>query len=555
MKPRTIIMPVLALLGLLLAFSPALADVSDFWKTWRDRRATNLQKRDAVNDLMGGKELKDPFLEILESDVWQYRASVTGRIQSSSDEALLAELEKFLFDEKAVAKQPAAAEHVAWGLYNNTNWATEEKWQKSGGLVKNKKTPDKVRLRILRELGLFRGPAANAQAQTLARTNVKVLVDLLAWSLNEKKLNRDIGFLIGDSLESLTSEEFGTDLNRWQFFADNMSPSIPLTPRTAETFKDNFTDVDLEGHTFARKTARPVDLEILILPDLYTSERYWYPYIFEINKTFKCTFVKLPDCSRMRDIEWLTDRTGAVDRSAYYYPLEQLVEVFEERRRQSKQKKVGLIAHGVSAWIALEYLRLYPESVAFAVIIGTWSGEQSREAGRNSTKGEKDDAYTNYAESLLYDPSGRTGQTSLNEEQQFWAQTGSYKRRWGDPKALEPIFYSTRAWQVAPEGSARILVPKWDFDKANKGKKVDVPTLFVHGGKDPMFVKKDEGDYKKTFTKMTWSVFENAGATPWAEQPVQFFEAFEKLLSDHKIIEQLKKEAEKAAADAEKERK
>jgi hypothetical protein len=68
--------------------------------------------------------------------------------------------------------------------------------------------------------------------------------------------------------------------------------------------------------------------------------------------------------------------------------------------------------------------------------------------------------------------------------------------------------------------------------------------LFIHGGKDPQFVDKDEREYRKVFTKMTWEVFPNSSDTPWAEEPVRFFDAFEKMLDDHKVIEKLKKEAE-----------
>jgi pimeloyl-ACP methyl ester carboxylesterase len=528
----------------------AANDNKEFWDLWRDKKSTNLQKNDAVNALLGGAELKDEYLEILESDVWQYRASVTGRVKDETNKELLAALEEFLFDEKEVAKKPAAGEHLAWALYNNTTWATEEKWLKAKLLVGSKKTPDKVKARVLRELGVFRGSAevpneGNAAAQKAARTNVKTLVELLEVAVLDKKYSRDLKFLISDALESLSSQDFGDDLEKWKFFANNMKEAEPLKPRTADAFKDAFTNVELEGHSFASPQPRPVDMEVLILPNLYTSDRYWYPYIFQINKTFKCTFVKLPDCSKMKDIEWMKNQDGTDNRTAYYYPLAQLVETFEERRKQSKQKKIGLIAHGVSGWIALEYLRLHPESVAFAVIIGTWSGENSYLEGSNTCGNSKDEAFKWYAESLKYDPSGRSGALAMNDEQNFWATTGSYKRQFGDPKALEPIFYAQQPWRVTPEGGARILVPRFEFESKRK---IDVPTLFIHGAKDPMHVVKDEQDYKKGFSNMVWSEYENSGAVPWAEEPVRFFTEWDTLLEKNKIIEKLKKEAEEEKA-------
>ena len=130
----------------------------------------------------------------------------------------------------------------------------------------------------------------------------------------------------------------------------------------------------------------------------------------------------------------------------------------------------------------------------------------------------------------------------MNDEQKYWATTGDYKRRWADPKALEPIFYSTQAYRERPEGNARILVPKYEFDDAMKKArgKIDVPTLFIHGTQDPMYVKKDQQNYAKGFSKMTWAEYEDAAATPWAEQPVKFFEDFNTLLDKYDIIEKLK---------------
>ena len=549
MKLRSLSTLALAALAVGFMYSATLAadnDNKEFWAIWKDKKSTNLQKNDAVNALLGGPELKDEYLEILESDVWQYRANVTGRVQGETNKDLLSGLEEFVFDEKQVEKKPAAAEHLVWALYNNTTWVNEEKWLKAKQLIGSKKTPDKVKARMLRELGRFRGAVADAASHAGARTNVKTLVELLEVAVADKKYPRDLKFLITDALESLSSQDFGDDLDKWKFFANNMKETEPLKPRSADAFKDSFTNVELEGHSFSSPQPRPVDMEVLILPDLGASDLYWYPYIFQINKTFKCTFVKLPDCSRMKDIEWMKNRDGSDNRTAYYYPLAQLVETFEERRKQSKQKKVGLIAHGVSGWIALEYLRLHPDSVAFAVIIGTWSGETSREVARNACEQSKDDAYKNYGKDLVYDPEGRIGSLSLNDEERFWAGTGGIKRRWADPKALEPIFYAQPQWRVMPEGNARILVPQYNFETAMKGsKKIGVPTLFIHGIKDPMYVENDEGDYKKGFAKMTWAMFENSAATPWAEEPVRFFTEWDKLLADNKIIEKLKEEAAK----------
>lgn len=532
--------------------------IANFKKVWNDKKATNLDKMKAIEELPRNKEVIPDYLAILESDVWQYRLTVMIRIKDESDPAVLAEYEKFLFDEKKGGgpKQPAAAEHVVWALYNNTNWVNAERWAKGADLVKSKAYPDKVKARVIREMGGIFQRAQDGEKvpelQAQGKANVKTLVSLLEWSFSEKKFPRDLRFLIVDALENLTSEEHGDlaeNLDKWKFFADNIKADIPLTPRKAEKFKDDLGDVELEGHSFARKAPRKGgDLELLILPDLGKSAQYWYPYVFELNKTFTATFVDLPDCSRMKDLEWMKNADGSPNRTAYYYPLAQLVEAFEKRRESSGKKKVGLIAHGVSGWIALEYLRLHPESVEFAVIIQTWSGKGSREQARNAMENnkEKDLAYNCAGQDLVYDPSGTIGSLSLNESQKMWAQTGHIKRRWADPKGLEPIFFAQPAWAKPVGGNARILVPEYEFSKEMKGKKVDVPVLFCHGMKDPMYPAKDKTVYTSAFgAKARWVDFANSADTPWAEEPVKFFEEFEKLLADNKILERLAAEGNK----------
>ncbi len=527
-------------------------DLAAFNKVWNDKKSINLDKMKAIESLpRGDAGLTDTYTTILESDVWQYRAEILTRITTESDSALLDALAKWLFDPKQNVKKPAAAEHVAFALLNNQKWATPENWQRAGELVAQEKLAEKVKARVIRELGRWRfqmetpEQIASPDAQGPMKANARILVSLLSASAKERKPNVNLRFLIADALENISGEEFGYELDKWEFWIQNLKDTDMLAPRTPSKFKDQFTDVEIEGHSFVRRTARPTDLEILILPDLGKSEQYWYPYIFELNKTFKCTFVDLPDCSRMAGLEWMRNRDGSENRTAYYYPLKQLVEAFEARREASKQKKIALIAHGVSGWIALEYLNLHPESVSFAVILETWSGKGSREQARLALEGSKDEAYKYHGQDLIYDPTGRIGSLSLNEEQKMWSGTGAFKRRWADPKALEPIFYAQRPYQKAIEGSARILVPEYEFKDAAKGKKIDVPVLFIHGAMDPMFVKDDEKEYRRSLVKATWSVFANSADTPWAEEPVLFFETFNKLLEDHKILEELKKQKEK----------
>jgi pimeloyl-ACP methyl ester carboxylesterase len=559
---------ILALTGAVLALTLAFAtsgqadvkkDVAKFKSVWSNKKSINLDKMRAIRELpTGDAGLLDVYIEILESDVWQYRAHVLQEIQRLSNDETLNALTEWLFDEKKVVKSPAAAEHMVWALYNNQKWATEQNWERAHELVRMEKLAEKVKARVIRELGKWRGPLPESETDerhkipelhARMKLNARILVEMLAENLKARKGSELLRYLIIDSLESLSSEEHGENIDKWQFWVNNLKPADFLNPRSPKRFKDEFGNVSIEGHSFVRKTARPVDMEILILSDTSSTHQYWYPTVFELNKTFKTTFVDLPDLSSLAQ-EWLFNNKG------YYYPLDKVVEYFEERRRQSKQEKIGLIAHSQSAWIVMEYLRLHPESVAFAILLNTVVGSQSFEKSRTALEGSNEDAWKYLGIYMLYDDTGRRGRLSLNEEQRMWAITGAFKRRWADHKALEPIFYASTDYQIQRADGKMIFIPKdFEFAERAKRKKIDVPVLMINGAKDPMFVKDDEKEFKKVFTKMTWQVFENSSDTPWAEEPVKFFAAFNKLMTDHKIIEQIKKAEEERKAKDEKEAK
>ena len=510
-------------------------ELSEFKKTWNNKRASTREKYEAVRNLpTGDADLADWYINVLEGEVWQWRAEVMlQRLINETNTELLDALGEFLFDEKDPVKKPAAAEHLIMGLFNNSTFATADRWAKAGDVVRHEKLDAKVKWRMIRELGRWRGAQEMPEVQAQMKANCGVLIDLLGENLKQKKPDMIERFLIIDSLEALTSEEHGEKLENWTFWFNELKEK-PLSPRKAEVFKDNLGDIELEGHTFARKEPRKVEgMEVLILPEFGYSEEYWYPYIFELNKTMACTFVELPDASRVKDLERPVDRAGNPDPNAYYYPLEQLVEAFEQRRKDSKQEKVGIIAHGVSGWIALEYCRLHPESVAFAIIMNTWSGNNAYSKARNQLEGSKDDDYKYYGMGLIYDPTNRVGFGALTDDQKFHHSTGAYKRMQADPKAVEPVLYGALRDQYRKQiGGGQALTPQYEFQNEVGRNTLDVPVLFVWGQHDPMYVDADKKAFEKSFNKkkLMIEIFPNSARTPWAEEPPLFYEKFDELI-------------------------
>jgi pimeloyl-ACP methyl ester carboxylesterase len=533
MNVRAIGITVTASLVLLLSFTTmSFADVrgaiNEFRRTFNNNKASTREKHQAVQALPNNdKQLVQEYITVLEQDVWQWRADILGKIQSSRSDDLLAGLEEFLDNQNQVIRNPAAAEHIVWGLLNNSEYQSAEKFAKLSALAKVQRIAPKVKYRVVRELGVWRGDGS----QSLAKANVGVLIDLLEWILNERRADETLKFLIIDSLESLTTQEFEESVQQWRFWHNSLTEEDMLTPRTPERFKDDLGDIELEGHSFVRRNPRAVEaVDVLILPEFGYSEQYWYPYIFELNKLFNCVFVELPDASRVQGLERPTDRTGRADPNAYYYPLAQLVEAFEERRKASGHEKVGIIAHGVSGWIAKEYTRLYPDSVLFCVIMNSWNGEQSYRGSSDNLQGSRDPDFRWFGESLVYDPTNRRGPGSMDEDQLFHSRTGAFKRMHADHRALEPIFYSTQGFRkVIPGG--RALVPRYEIGQQfRRNQSVDVPTLFIWGEHDLQRNQQDLRQLQGIYRRGMFEVFPNSSRTPWAEEPLLFNTKIRELL-------------------------
>lgn len=545
MRLKSIAMVGAASVALILAFTTTgdaqKADLTEFRKVWNNKKSSNREKLEAVQNMpRNGAGLSDEYRMIFETDVWQWRGEVLQRTIAEADTAMIDAHIEWLTGKNAdknVTKQPAAAEHLLLGLMNNQRTSTNENFTKFAELVLMKGVPDKVRYRVLAEFGRFR-------SQPLGKHTVGLLVNILGKHVLERKADPVLRFLMVDALESLTSEEFGESHDKWKFWYDQLGDK-ELKPRKAEKFKDQYGDIEIEGHSFVRAKKRPVEsVDVLILPEFGYSEKYWYPYIFELNKIFNCVFVDLPDASRVQGLKRPTDRAGNADPNAYYYPLAQLVEAFEKRREASGQKKIGIIAHGVSGWIAMEYVRLKPESVLFAVIMNTWSGNNSYGKARNQCEGSKDDDFKYYGAGLLYDPTGRVGYNSLTDDQKFHYQTGSGKRMHADRKAIEPIFYSADQSYSKRVGGGQALTPDYEFEREAGRTKNTVPTLFIWGQHDPMFVKDDPKLFQRVFTKGVVEIFPNSARVPWAEEPLLFVSKVKDLLQSNGIKTEIEEESD-----------
>jgi hypothetical protein len=78
-------------------------------------------------------------------------------------------------------------------------------------------------------------PVYDQATQDRMRVNGKLLVDLLGENFAEKKkANLHLRYLLIDSLEAISGQEHGDQLENWQFWINNPTPDAPLKPREVQ---------------------------------------------------------------------------------------------------------------------------------------------------------------------------------------------------------------------------------------------------------------------------------------------------------------------------------
>ncbi|MGQ9591975.1 MAG: HEAT repeat domain-containing protein [Planctomycetota bacterium] len=110
---------------------------------------------------------------------------------------------------------------------------------------------------------------------------------------------------------------------------------------------------------------------ILVLPEYGHSKEVLVPFLAELEKTHRLFYIDLPPVSSFKDVPVVSDR------KIPYYPIDQLVDAFEDLRKQTGQKRFAIMACGLNCWIAMRYASKYPGSVSHMVLIGPMSSDKA----------------------------------------------------------------------------------------------------------------------------------------------------------------------------------
>jgi pimeloyl-ACP methyl ester carboxylesterase len=229
--------------------------------------------------------------------------------------------------------------------------------------------------------------------------------------LQEGESNRRVHSVLLFNLEEIAGKYFHTDVQQWkQYWERNKDKQNP-PPRRFDV--GTFGGVELRfNDTFARRGKGPV---IIALPQLHKTTNYYIPY-FNQWLFVRWIFIDLPPIRSFPDIKFNAHGDPI-------YPVEILVDAFEEMRKKRNVEKMGVLAHGFSTWIAAKYAQKYPDRVSGLILLNPWA---------------TDDTFKKHIDTMM-----RSG----DPDEEFWAKVSSYQIKTNTPLEYERYDYiRTTAW-------------------------------------------------------------------------------------------------------------
>ncbi|MHC4957399.1 MAG: HEAT repeat domain-containing protein [Planctomycetota bacterium] len=313
------------------------------------------------------------------------------------------------------------------------------------------------------------------------------------------------------NLEEITGEYFYTDTEQWRaYWERNKDRTLPPVKRFDV---GTFGDVKLKfNETFARKGKGPL---VVCLPETGKSTTYYMPYFNQWNFV-KWLFINLPPIKSFPDVEY--------DDGDPIYPVDILVDAFEDMRKKRNVEKMVLLAHEFSTWVAAKYAQKYPDRVAGLIFINSFASNETfrRRIDEAMRSGLRDDEFWAKVSSRQIKPG-----TAL-EGQQLWYFNGSALI--ADKSDIE-LSVLSRVWN--DPGATSIVIPQFDIRGESTS---DVPALLFFLPKKNKFTNFD--DYKKLrkYYKKNVSVkLRKSASLPFMEEPEKFEEALRAFLNKYNI--------------------
>ncbi|MHC4549762.1 MAG: HEAT repeat domain-containing protein [Planctomycetota bacterium] len=271
------------------------------------------------------------------------------------------------------------------------------------------------------------------------------------------------------NLEEITGKYFHTDVQQWKgYWERNKDKTLPLVKRFDV---GSFGDVKLQfNDTFARKGSGPL---VVVLPMTQKLTTYYMPYLNQWMFV-KWLFINLPPIDSFPDVQRDEDNDPI-------YPVDILVDAFEDMRKKRGVEKMILMGHRFSTWIAAKYAQKYPDRVHGLILIEPYASNEtfSRRIDEALRSGDPDaefwgkvsrkqikmasriegEVYGYYRDTAMLGPKNRSDM-----------ELGLLRRVWHDPNATNLVIPQ---FDIRGEERSRIPVLVYYAKKGNELTGVD----------------------------------------------------------------------------------
>jgi pimeloyl-ACP methyl ester carboxylesterase len=264
---------------------------------------------------------------------------------------------------------------------------------------------------------------------------------------------------------------------------------------------------------------------ILVIPEYGYSKNIILPFLSELERRHKLHYIDLPPVSSFKNIK---------TRSAKKipdYPIDELVEAFEDLRKEIGKEHFAIMACGMNSWIAMRYAEKFPQSVAAMILVAPISSRKAYgdATQRFQTMGKKGNDVEMHYYGLTRQGNIDTGESVL--EQEHKKDKDPLPRLDGEPGCID-----RREWSLffkeERDSVISMLYPVKDHHLGNvwipdfnclKGEKPSFrnPMLVIAGTASLYTTVQDCQAIAKHYGGLCL-VYENTSCMPFAEESTRF---------------------------------
>ncbi|HVY62289.1 MAG TPA: HEAT repeat domain-containing protein [Planctomycetota bacterium] len=332
---------------------------------------------------------------------------------------------------------------------------------------------------------------------------------------------------IREALESMTQRFLGPDPQDW----DNWWASHKDSFEIGSTDEEAKKKAEEEGKALSEggTTLRDVDLTyvtrgigapVIVLPEYGQSNKMQIPFFYELEKAAKMYYFALPKIASFKNLKQAAGRN--------YYPIDQLVDAFDEFRKTTKSDKIAIIASGMNAWIAMKFAEKYPQKTACIIFIAPISG--NKEYGRATDRMIKGGKERNDLElwhlgltRSVDMQSGKNTHDAFHEKEKLAVPEGENEAI--DRKDFTIYFGDQQdslvdyLYPISHDFPGEVLIP--DFELLKSKSAPGVPVM-VCVGKTPITASVSDCQEIAKFYGGQLVVFDRSAALPQIEEPEKF---------------------------------